>query len=295
MRLPHVTSTENVDFAVVGLPFDDATTFRSGARFGPEAIRRASVMIRPWNPALDINIFDYLSGVDYGDAPVVPGYIEDTLNRIEATLTPLHEAGVVPVAMGGDHTVTLAELRAAAKVHGPVALVHIDAHLDTLDAYFGRKYNHGTPFRRAVEEGLVDPHASIQVGIRGSNYDPMDYQRTRDLGYELITAYEAEDIGIPSVIRRIKDRVGDRKAFLTFDIDSVDPAFAPGTGTPEVGGFTSREAQQLIRGLVGLRFVGMDLVEVLPAIDPAEVTATLAANLMFEMISLLAVKRRDGR
>ncbi|BDG60143.1 agmatinase [Caldinitratiruptor microaerophilus] len=292
MRLPHVRTTEDVDFALVGIPFDDATTHRSGARFGPEAIRRSSIMLRPWNPALDIEIFRYLSGVDYGDVPVVPGYIEDTYERIVQTFTPLFAAGVIPLGMGGDHSVTLGELRACAKVHGPVALVHVDAHLDTLDEYFGRKYNHGTPFRRAVEEGLLDVAHSIQVGIRGSNYGPEDYVGTRELGFELITMYEVQDIGVPAVIERIRRRVGDRKAFFTFDIDAVDPAYAPGTGTTEVGGFTSREALQLVRGLQGLNFVGFDVVEVLPAYDPGEITAYLAANILYEMISLVALQRR---
>ncbi len=182
MRLPHVRTLEDVDFVVVGIPWDDAVTHRPGARFGPEAIRRISIMLRPWNPALDVKLFDYLSGVDYGDVPIVPGYIEDTYARIEEVFAPIAAAGVVPVAMGGDHSVTLAELRGLCRTHGPLALVHIDAHVDTLDAYFGKKYTHGTPFRRAVEEGLVDTARSVQVGIRGSNYDPSDYEGSRAAG-----------------------------------------------------------------------------------------------------------------
>lgn len=295
MRLPHVRDTEGVDFAIVGVPFDDATTHRPGARFGPVAVRNMSIMLRPWNPVHDIEIFRYCSGVDYGDSPVVPGYIEDTYQRIEETFLPLYRAGVTPIGIGGDHSITLAELRAAAKAHGPVALVQLDAHLDTLDAYFGRKYNHGTPFRRAAEEGLLDLEHSIQVGIRGSNYGPEDNQRTRDLGFELITGYELADMGVRAAAERIRRRVGDRKAFLTFDIDFVDPAYAPGTGTPEVEGVTSREAMQLVRALDGIRFVGFDLVEVAPAYDAGEMTATLAANLIFEFISLIALAKRRGK
>jgi agmatinase len=294
MRLPHVRTLENVDFVVLGIPWDDATTHRPGARFGPEGIRRVSIMLRPWNPYWDIKIFDYLSGVDYGDVPVVPGYIEDTYARIEAEFERIARAGVTSIAMGGDHSVTLGELRGLAKVYGPLALVHIDAHLDTLDQYFGRKYNHGTPFRRAVEEGLVDPHKSIQVGIRGSNYGPEDYQGTRDLGYELITMYELQEIGLEAALERIHRRVGQHPCFISIDIDSVDPAYAPGTGTPEVEGFTSREIMKLVRGLRGLHFKAADVVEVLPALDPGEITAYLGGNLMYELISLLALRKKEG-
>ncbi|HEX9843817.1 MAG TPA: agmatinase [bacterium] len=294
MRLPHVRTLEDVDFVVLGIPWDDAVTHRPGARFGPEAIRRISIMLRPWNPAQDVVIFEHLSGVDYGDVPVVPGYIEDTYARIEETFAPIGRAGVVPIAMGGDHSVTLAELRGLCKSTGPLAIVHVDAHVDSLDQYFGKKYNHGTPFRRAVEEGLVDTARSVLVGIRGSNYDPSDYQGSRDLGYELITMDEVEAAGIAATVERIRRRVGSAPCFVSLDIDAVDPAYAPGTGTPEVGGFTSREVLALVRGLRGVDLRGADVVEVLPALDPAEITAYLAANLMHELISLLALRKRDG-
>ncbi|RIH88811.1 agmatinase [Calidithermus roseus] len=294
MRLPHLRTLEEVDFVVLGIPFDDATTHRPGARFGPESIRRTSIMLRPWNPYWDVKIFDYLSGVDYGDVPVVPGYLEDTYTRIQAEFERIGRAGVIPLAMGGDHSVTLGELRGLAQVYGPLALVHIDAHLDTLDQYFGRKYNHGTPFRRAVEEGLVDPAHSIQVGIRGSNYGPEDYEGSRALGYELIPMYEVQRIGLEETLKRIHERVGQRACFISLDIDAVDPAYAPGTGTPEVEGFTSREIMALVRGLKGLEFKGADVVEVLPAIDPGEITPYLAANLIYEFISLLALRHKEG-
>ncbi|MBI4081871.1 MAG: agmatinase [Candidatus Lambdaproteobacteria bacterium] len=294
MRLPHVETFDGVDFAVVGIPWDDAVSHRSGARMAPEGIRRISVMLRPWNPAQNVKVFDHLSGVDYGDVDIVPGYIEDTYRRIEAAFEPLARAGVVPIAMGGDHSVTVAELRALARVHGPLAVVHIDAHVDTLDLHFGKKYTHGTPFRRVVEEGLVRPERSVQVGIRGPNYGPGDYEGSRRLGYDLITMYEIEEIGLNAVLRRIRARVGDAPVFVSLDIDAVDPAYAPATGTPEVGGFTGREILALVRGLRGLDLRGADVVEVIPALDPAEITAYLAANLMYELITLLALRRTEA-
>lgn len=294
MRLPHVQTTDGVDFAIIGIPFDDAVTYRSGARFGPEAVRSVSVMLRPYNPGLDVKVFDHLSGVDYGDVPIVPGFIHETYERIAATFAPVVKGGVVPVGLGGDHSVTLAELRAVAGVHGPVALVHFDSHLDTLNEYFGQKYNHGTPFRRAAEEGLVDTSHSIQLGMRGSIYSPEDYTDSRELGYDLMTALEIQDLGIPQTIQRIRDRVGNRPVFVSFDIDFLDPAYAPGTGTPEVGGFTGHETLRLLRGLEGFNFAGFDVVEVLPALDPGNITALMAAHVAYEFISLLALKEKRG-
>lgn len=293
MRLPHVTDLEGVDFAVCGVPFDTGASFRVGARFGPEAVRSASVLLRPYNPVLEINIFDHLSGIDYGDLPVVPGYIEPSYRSIEAGVRKLVQAGVVPVLLGGDHSVTLPELRAVAALWGPVALVHFDSHADTWDRYFDQPYTHGTPFRRAAEEGLVRPERSIQVGMRGSLYAPDDLEESRRLGYMLVTTREAREMGTAALIAAIKERVGDAPAFLTFDIDFLDPAYAPGTGTPEAGGFTTFEAQEILRGLTGLNFVGYDLVEVLPSFDHGAITALAAANIVYEFISLLAVRRRD--
>jgi agmatinase len=299
MRLPHVPDLEIlkrdlVDFAIVGLPFDTGATFRVGARFGPEAIRAASVLLRPYNPELDLKIFDHIHGVDYGDSPVAPGFIEDSYERIEAFLNPLYGAGITPICLGGDHSVVLAELRAAAAVHGPLRLVHFDSHSDTWDEYWGHKYTHGTPFRRAVEEGLIDTTHSIQVGMRGSLYGREDLQTARDLGFVVIPMTELRRCGIEDVVAQIRERAGDSKCFLSFDIDFIDPAYAPGTGTPEVGGPTSAEGLALVRGLTGLNVVGFDLVEVYPQYDPAAITAELAANLVYEMISLIAWKRRAG-
>jgi agmatinase len=293
MRLPNSRDLENSDAAIVGAPFDTATTFRVGARFGPEGIRSVSHLLRPYNPSQDVSIFDHLSVIDYGDVPVVPGYIEESYRRIAEGLEPIHRAGVVPIVLGGDHSIALPELRAAAAVHGPLALVQFDSHPDTWDAYFGQKHTHGTPFRRAVEEGLLRPENSIQVGMRGSLFDSGDWNDARELGFELISTDEVREIGISETISRIHERIGDSKTYVSFDVDFVDPAFAPGTGTPEVGGFTSREAQVFVRGLGSMNIVGCDVVEVYPAYDPAQITAFLAANVAYELLSLIAARRRD--
>jgi len=279
MRLPNVQDLQNSDVAIVGAPFDTGASFRVGARFGPEGIRSASHLLRPYNPSQDILIFEHLSAIDYGDVSVVPGFIEESYERIAAGLEPIHRADVVPIVLGGDHSIALPELRAAAAVHGPLALVQFDSHADTWDAYFEKKYNHGTVFRRAVEEGLLVSERSIQVGMRGSLYDSGDLEASRELGFDLVTTDAVRKLGIEETIARIHERVGDAKAYISFDVDFVDPAFAPGTGTPEVGGFTSREAQEFLRGLVGLEIVGCDVVEVYPQYDgPGQVSALLAAN-----------------
>lgn len=292
MRLPHVSTAEEADFAVIGVPFDTGATFRIGARFGPEAIRSNSVLLKPYNIALDIDIFNHCSGYDYGDLPIVPGFIEDSYEMIEKGLLTLLDQGIIPVLLGGDHSITLAELRATAKKHGPVALIQFDSHTDTMDSYFGRRYNHGTPFRRAVEEGLIDPEHSIQVGIRGSVYSKDDLIASKKLGLEMVTAVEIQQVGIRATIQRIHERVKNAKAFVTFDIDFVDAAYAPGTGTPEVGGFTGVEALQAVRGLKELDLIGFDVVEVLPAHDPTHITAFLAATIAYEFISLIALRKK---
>jgi agmatinase len=293
MRLPNVQDLENSDVAIVGAPFDTGATFRAGARFGPEGIRSVSHLLRRYNPSLDVVIFDHLSVIDYGDVPVVPGYIEESYSRIAEGLEPIHRAGVVPIVLGGDHSIALPELRAAAAVHGPLALVQFDSHPDTWDAYFGEKHTHGTPFRRAVEEGLLSPERSIQVGMRGSIYDQGDWDDARELGFDLVPTDAVRKLGIDETITRIRERVGDARAYVSFDVDFVDPAFAPGTGTPEIGGFTSREAQEFVRGLAGLEIVGCDVVEVYPAYDPAQITALLAANVAHEFLSLIALGRKN--
>jgi len=292
MRLPHVTTTEGVDVAIVGVPFDTGASYRVGARFGPEAIRSVSALLRHHNEVLNVSIFDHCSVVDYGDLPVNPGYIEDSYKMIEDGLLPILDGGVTPIMLGGDHSVTLPELRAMAKTHGPVALIHFDSHTDTGDKRFGRRYTHGTPFRRAVEEELILVDHSIQAGMRGSVYSRNSLDDARKMGFDLVTTVEAQERGIDELIRRIRDRAGEAKAFVSFDIDFVDPAYAPGTGTPEVGGFTSREALRVVRGLRDLDLVGFDLVEVLPQYDPSQITALLAANIVYEFISLIALRKK---
>jgi agmatinase len=294
MRLPNTRDLPNADAAIVGAPFDTGATFRAGARFGPEGIRSASHLLRRYNPSLDVAIFDYLSVIDYGDVPVVPGYIEESYRRIEEGLEPVHGAGVPPIVLGGDHSIALPELRAAAAVHGPLALVQFDSHPDTWNAYFGERHTHGTPFRRAVEEGLLDTSHSVQVGMRGSIYDKNDWDDAREMGFDLVSTDEVRDLGIPVVIDRIRERATGARVYVSFDVDFVDPAYAPGTGTPEIGGFTSREAQEFMRGLAGLQIVGCDIVEVYPAYDHAQITALLAANVAHEFLSLLAFSRKAG-
>ena len=295
MRLPNVQDLENADAAIVGAPFDTGASFRAGARFGPEGIRSVSHLLRPYNPSQRVSIFEHLSVIDYGDVPVVPGFVEESYERISVGLERIHRAGVVPIVLGGDHSVALPELRAAAAVHGPLALVQFDSHADTWDAYFGQKYNHGTPFRRAVEEGLIDPSRSIQVGMRGSLYEAGDLEDSRELGFDLVPTDEVRELGIPAVIQRIRERVGDAKAYVSFDVDFVDPAYAPGTGTPEIGGYTGREAQEFVRGLAGIGIVGCDVVEVYPSYDgPGQITSLLAANVAYELLSLVARRRSDG-
>jgi agmatinase len=293
-RLPIVRSLGGVDVAVVGVPFDTGVTYRVGGRFGPNAVRAASVMLRPYNPNLDIKPFDVLSCVDHGDIAIVPGYTERSYAAIEAAVGPIVEAGVIPLLIGGDHACTLPHLRAT-RSRGPVAVIDFDSHTDAWDSYFGEKYNHGTWMRRAIEEGLVDVTHSIEIGLRGSLYDAADWTDLRsELGLEYLTTEDLFRLGPEAVASAIRDRVGDRPAFISFDIDVVDPAYAPGTGTPEAGGPSARDMLAILRGLRGIDFVGFDVVEVIPAYDPAGQTATLAANLAYEMLSLVAL-RRAGR
>ena len=295
MRLPRVTDFNGYDFAIIGIPFDTASSYRVGARFGPRGIRQISSMIKPNNVIFEVNVLNELMGGDYGDISVVPGYILKTYENIEAELTQIIKSDVIPISLGGDHSVTLAELRSIAKKHGPVSLIHFDSHADINDLVFGEKYNHGTPFRRAVEEGLIDPHKSVQIGMRGSLYDPDEFKKSAELGFKLIPTHKVREMGFESVTKQILERVGDNKAFFTFDIDFVDPAYAPGTGTPEVGGFTSYEALNLVRSLSSVNFVGFDVVEVAPCYDSSEITSYLAANIVFEFISMLAFKKTNKK
>jgi agmatinase len=293
-RLPHLDDLDaHVDCALLGAPFDTGATYRVGARFGPEAIRSASALLRRYNPAQRITVFDWLSVVDHGDIAIVPGYAEDSLARIEEHVRRVVDAGVCPLVLGGDHTITLAELRALAGRFGPLGLVQLDAHSDTTASYFGRAHTHGTPFWNAAEEGLLDVRRVVQVGLRGSLYSDRDLVVPTELGFDVIPAPEVHEFGMPRVAERIRATIGSGPAFLSFDIDFIDPAYAPATGTPEVGGFTTWQAVDLVRRLTSLRFVGFDIVEVIPQYDVGSVTSLAAANIAFEFLTLLALRRRD--
>jgi agmatinase len=294
-RCPHVRDLDGVDVAVVGIPFDTGTSFRVGARFGPEAVRSGSTLLRPYNQNLRVDAFATQSVVDYGDLDVTPGDTVRSLDQIADGLHPIAEAGVTAIAIGGDHTIVLGELRAHAAVHGPLALVLLDAHVDTNDEYYGQKYFHGTPFRRAVEEGLIDPGRSIMAGMRGSTYDDREWEAPREMGMDVITCEELRTLTPEEYGRRAREKVGSGRAFLSFDIDVVDPGFAPATGTPEVAGLHPHEALAFVRALAGLDLCAYDVVEVSPQLDgPAQPTAMLAANVAYEMLGLTLLRGRSS-
>jgi agmatinase len=289
MRLPHVLDLRGIDVAAIGIPFDTGTSFRAGPRFGPEAIRSASALLRPFHPVFGIDLLEALAVVDYGDLPVSPGDTERTYAQVEEALTPVVDAGVFPLVFGGDHSITLAELRPLAQMHGPMALVQFDSHTDTWDAYFGQRYFHGTTFKRAAEEGLIVPEASVQAGIRGSLYGAGDLDESRRLGFHIVAGEELRALSPERFAQLVSERVGDRPVFLSFDIDFLDPAFAPGTGTPEVAGFSTADAVAYLRALRGIRLAGCDVVEVSPPYDgPGQPTALAAANVLWELLALRA-------
>ncbi len=291
MRCPVTRDLAGVDVAVVGIPYDGGTSYRSGTRFGPRQIRAASLLLWGYNNPLAVRPLEILRVVDYGDVDVIPPSIVDTMAQIEAEVGAVLAAGVRVLALGGDHSISLPLLRAHARRHGPLGLVHFDSHPDTWESEFGgRPYSHGTPFRRALEEGLIDPARSLQIGLRGPTSGAGDWQQARDFGLRVISMDEAADPGGPAVIQAIHTRARG-PVYVTLDIDAADPAFAPGTGTPEVGGFTSHQLLRLVRGLRGLDLRGFDLVEVSPPFDHGEITAILAANLAFEFLSLWAAGR----
>lgn len=291
-RQPHQRECAGADAAIVGIPYDGSVSYRSGARFGPRAVREQSLLLWGYNNALGVAPFEALRIVDYGDVEIVPVDILGTQQAIQSEVGKILAAGARVVSIGGDHSISLPLLRAQARKHGPVAVVHFDAHPDTWDCeYACQKYSHGTPFRRAMEEGLIDTSAYLQIGIRGPTAGPQDYQDALALGARMITMDHLTDIGITKVLEEVHSRCADRPVYVSLDIDAVDPAFAPGTGTPEVGGLTSLQILQLIRGLIGLNLVGGDLVEVAPPYDPAGITAILAANLVFELLSVMALQK----
>jgi agmatinase len=293
-RCPHVPSAEGVDVAAVGIPFDTATSFRPGARFGPEAVRSASALLRPWHPVLEVDVFTGRSVVDHGDLDVTPGNAERTAAQIAEGLAPLLSAGVVPIVIGGDHSVALGELRAHATAAGePVAVVLLDAHADTWDHYYGERHFHGTVFRRAVEEGVVAAERSVLAGMRGPLYAAADLDEARGMGFDVVPDAELRSLGPEGFSARVRARVGEGSAVLGFDVDVVDPAYAPGTGTPEVGGLSVAEALAYVRSLAGMRFRGFDVVEVAPPYDgPGQPTALLAANVAWEFLALSAIGAR---
>ena len=290
-RLPRIEDVDDFDIAVVGVPFDSGVTYRPGARFGPAHIRSASRLLRPYNPAQDLAPFEVAQVVDAGDIVCNPFDIEEALDAIQAGAADLVGTGRPIVSLGGDHTIALPLLRALKAVHGPLALVHFDAHLDTWDTYFGAPYTHGTPFRRASEEGIVVKGRSAHVGIRGSLYDRSDLLDDAKLGFTAIHSRDVDRIGVDGVVERIRERVGDHPVYVSIDIDVLDPAFAPGTGTPEAGGLTSRELLAMLRGMSGLPIVGADIVEVAPAYDHAEITAVAAAHVAYELVTSMAAAR----
>jgi agmatinase len=292
MRLPHVTDPAGLDVAIVGVPYDGGTSYRPGARLGPREVRAQSSLIRTYSYFQKVAPFDRLNVADVGDVDAPPVSIDKCYEAVEAGIGAIADAGARPIVIGGDHSISLPILRALAKRHGPLGLVQMDAHIDTWDEYFGGKYFHGTPFRRAIEEKLIDGRRFVQVGIRGPMYGEEDFEFHREHGITLIDIDQVKDRGVAWTIGEIR-RVLAGPSYMTFDIDAVDPAFAPGTGTPEVGGLTSHDAQRLVRGLAGLSLVGGDIVEVSPLYDgPGQITALLAANIMFEFLCVLALSRK---
>ena len=291
-RLPELRDVPYCDIAILGIPFDSGTSYRPGARFGPQAIRQASRHLRTnFHPAYDTEPFKELQVADAGDVACNPYHIDEAIAQIEVSATDLLDKTSHIVSLGGDHTIAVPLLRAVNKKFGKVALVHFDAHLDTWDTYFGAPYTHGTPFRRAAEEGLFDDQSSMHVGIRGPLYSRQDLENDEELGFKVVHCDELQSHGVDHVVKRIRDRVGDMPLYLSIDIDVLDPAHAPGTGTPEIAGLSSREMVNILRGLKGLNLVGADIVEVAPAYDHAEITSLAAATVAFEMINLFAANK----
>jgi agmatinase/guanidinopropionase len=289
-RRPYTRDLTGVQVVIVGIPYDGSTSYRSGTRFGPRALREQSLLLWGYNNVQGVAPFQKLRIVDYGDIDVVPVDVIATHRAIEQQVGGIVMQGCTVIALGGDHSITLPLLRAQVQKHGPVAVIHFDAHPDTWDREFGdQKYSHGTPFRRAIEEGLIDTQAYLQIGIRGPTAGPQDYIDAVRLGARMITLEEALEKGTAAVVEEIRERVGAKPVYLSLDIDALDPAFAPGTGTPEVGGFSSHQMLQMLRGLRGLNLIGFDLVEVSPPFDHSQITAILGANLVFEYLSLLSL------
>lgn len=287
MRLPSVNDLKGLDVAVLGVPMDIGTSWRSGTRFGPKEVRAESAMLRPYNLQTGAAPFDSLQVADIGDLAINTFSLADSLRIIEESYNAILDYDVMPMAIGGDHSITLPILRAIAKRHGPVALVHVDAHADVNDEMFGERETHGTVFRRAHEEGLIIPSKTYQIGLRGTGYSAEDFSEAAGWGFQQYPSHELWNRSLDTLGAEIRRDIGDAKTYITYDIDSLDPAYAPGTGTPEIGGLTTPQALQLIRALRGLEIVGCDLVEVSPPYDTSGNTALTGANIMYEMLCVL--------
>lgn len=286
-RLPEIRDVSEADVAIVGIPFDSGVSYRPGARFGPGHVRDSSKLLRPFNPAQSNYPFGRQQVVDAGDLAVNPFDIAEAIRSIERGSQELHERAKKLVAIGGDHTIALPLLRDVHRIHGPISVIHFDAHLDTWDSYFGADFTHGTPFRRASEEGLLDRDGCIHMGIRGPLYSGQDLTDDADLGFQIFSSIEFEDLGVAAALEKILNRVQNRPVYLSIDIDVLDPAHAPGTGTPEAGGLTSRELLGVIRGMKNLNLVGADIVEVAPAYDHAQITGIAASHIIYEILSII--------
>ncbi|HXF35642.1 MAG TPA: agmatinase [Actinomycetota bacterium] len=287
-RLPRRDEVERCDVAVLGVPFDAGVTYRPGARFGPHAVRHATRLLRAYHPGLDVHPFAAQQVADAGDVAANPFDIAQAIRQIEAGAEEALAGAERLLAIGGDHTIALPLLRTVHRRHGPVALLHFDAHLDTWDTYFGAAYTHGTPFRRAWEEGLLLEEHAVHVGIRGPLFSPRDLDDDARFGFRIVGAFELDRLGVAGAVARIRERLADAPVYVSVDIDVLDPAHAPGTGTPEAGGLTSRELLGILRGLAGLRLVGADVVEVSPPYDHAELTAVAASHVCYELLALFA-------
>lgn len=290
-RLPRADEVSRPDVLVVGIPFDSGVSYRPGARFGPSHIRASSKLLRPYNPAQDVHPFGVQQVADAGDIAVNPFDLNEAISTIASESEALQADGSTLVTLGGDHTIALPLLRTLHRMHGPISVLHFDAHLDTWDTYFGAPYTHGTPFRRASEEGLLDLEHCQHMGIRGPLYSAADLEDDTALGFQIVRADDYEVDGVRGAVDRMRARLGDGPVYVSIDIDVLDPAHAPGTGTPEAGGLTSRELLNTLRGLKGLNVVGADIVEVAPVYDHAEITGVAASHVAYELISILAANR----
>ena len=287
-RLPRIEDVPATDIAIVGVPFDSGVSYRPGARFGPEHVRASSRLLRPYNPAQDFAGWDAVQVADAGDIAANPYDLSEAVDHIYQGIRDLRARTKRVITVGGDHTIAYPSLKEVSEGHGPVAVLHFDAHLDTWDTYFGQPLTHGTPFRRASEDGFIDKTASMHVGIRGPLYGKEDLEDDKRLGFAIVTSEYIEEEGVAAAIRRVRERIGDKPLYISVDIDILDPAHAPGTGTPEAGGLTSRELLRMLRALTDLNIVGADIVEVAPAYDHAQITGISAAHVVYELMTAMA-------